>query len=225
MVLLSLLLLPRISIAEDIIKVVMLGTPNDPLPSEQAENIDGFAGKVFINGKFHTGSIEVIQDRAGLYVVKKLPLEEYIEGVIVSETNKDWELEALKAKAVISRTNATLYRTNNSGAKYHLASTLPHLLYRGGNADPLVSRAVKATKGEILTYNGLLIKALFYFTNSEKSKLHARTRMGALDMARKGKDYKEILKDYYPDMIIQNNKEFYSRKNSSDQTADNIQTN
>ena len=225
MVLLSLLLLPRISIAEDIIKVIMLGNPNDPLPSEQAENIDGFAGKVFINGKFHTGSIEVIQDRAGLYVVKKLPLEEYIEGVIVSETNKDWELEALKAKAVISRTNATLYRTNNSGAKYHLASTLPHLLYRGENADPLVSRAVKATKGEVLTYNGLLIKALFYFTNNEEGKLHARTRLGALDMAREGKDYKEILRYYYPDMIIQHNREFYSRKNSSSQTADNIQNN
>ena len=221
--LLSLLLLPGISFAEDIIKVIMLGSPKDTLPSEQAEKVEGLAGKVFINGEFHTGSLEVIRDANGLYVIKNLPLENYIENVVVSETKKDWEVEALKARAVISRTYATFYKTNNSREKYHISSSLPHLLYKGENEDPLVSYAVRETKGEILTYEGLSITALFHITGKGETESLSGINRGALEMARDGKDYKEILEYYYPGTIIQDSREFYSRLN--EQTTNHIRNN
>jgi peptidoglycan hydrolase-like amidase len=209
--LIPLFIMPRVSNAEETIRVLMAENMSAPLPSEQAESVGDVTGKVFINGKFYTGSLEVLRDEKGLYVIKNLPLEKYIEDLLVSETKKDWELEAIKARAVISRTNAHIYRANNAGSKYHIVSTLPHLLYRGENKDPFVSRAVKATKDEILTYKGLPVKTLFYLTETGESTLPVERRQGLLDMAREGKGYKEILGHYYPGTTIVNTKKMINR--------------
>ncbi len=149
-------------LAEDTIKVLMLDSPYDPLPSENAENIDYLTGKVFVNGQFYTGSIEVLKDKNGLHVINNLPFEEYIEGVVASEIGQAWELEALKAQAVISRTYAIYYKNHNSGNNFHITSSILHQLYKGKNTAPLISYSVKATAGEILTYNGMPIKAFFH---------------------------------------------------------------
>ncbi len=146
------------------IKVLMMESPYDPLPSEQAEVIDELDGKVFIDDQAYTGSLELIKDRNGLYIINKLPFEEYVAGVVASETGQDWEVEALKAQAVISRTYATYYRQLNDGNDFHLTSSILHQLYKGKNTDPLITFTVSATAGEILTYDNMPIKAFFHAT-------------------------------------------------------------
>jgi stage II sporulation protein D len=165
------LLLTNSALAGNNIKVLMLETPYDPLPSENARKINSTSGKVFLNGRSYSGTLNILRDEKGMYVVKILPFDQYIEGVVASESGKDWELEALKAQAIVSRTYATFYKSLNAGKDYHLTSTVNDQLYKGNNTDPLVTLAVKATGNEILTHKHNPIKAFFHATCEGKTEL------------------------------------------------------
>ncbi len=159
-----LLLCAQSAFAEDVIRVLMMESPYGSLPSAEAESIDRFTGKLFLNGHLYSGSLEVLKDKNGLYVIKNVPLEEYIEGVVASEVGLDWEMEALKAQAVISRTYAIFFKNHNAGNRFHITSGIRHQVYNGENRDPLITSAVKATEGEVLTYDNMPIKAFFHAT-------------------------------------------------------------
>ena len=158
------------SLAEDTIKVLMIESPYSTLPSGDARVIDSLTGKVFINGQHYSGNLEIMKDKKGLYVINNLPFEEYIEGVVASEIGLEWELEALKAQAVISRTYGAFYRERNGANSFHLTSSTLHQLYKAKNTDPLITYAVKLTEGEILTYHNLPIKALFHAACAGKTE-------------------------------------------------------
>jgi stage II sporulation protein D len=119
-----------------------------------------------VNGKRYRGWVELRKKRNGLLlVVNDLDLEEYLMGVIAAEVPPDWEIEALKAQAVASRTYA-LYEKKKAGKRpYHILSTITSQVYSGvmGEHERAV-RAVKETRGLILTYKGSVIPA-FYHAN------------------------------------------------------------
>jgi len=165
------LLLTNSALAENNIKVLMLETPYDPLPSENARTINSTSGKVFLNGHYYSGTLNILKDEKRMYVVKILPFDQYIEGVVASESGKNWEFEALKAQAIVSRTYATFYKSLNAGKNYHLTSTVNDQLYKGNNTDPLITLAVNATGNEILTHKNNPIKALFHATCEGKTEL------------------------------------------------------
>ncbi len=157
--------------AVDTIRVLMHESPSATLPSGEVESVDQLRGKVLINNQAYTGELQIIKDKNGLFVINTLPLEEYVEGVVASETGKDWEMEALKAQAVISRTYADYHRTLNVKKDYHLTSSMLHQLYKGKNTDPFITYVVKATEGEILTFGNQPIKAFFHATCEGKTEL------------------------------------------------------
>lgn len=137
-----------------------------PDRNERIGLIGDVKGDFFGSGVRYSGQIEVWKGEKGLYVVNKLSLEDYVEGVVASEVGTDWELEALKAQAVIARTYA-VYRKeamSNQDTIYHLTSSVLHQVYNGNNSHFKVTFAVRATEGEILTYNGKPIEALYHST-------------------------------------------------------------
>jgi stage II sporulation protein D len=156
--------------AAETIKVLMLGNVYAPMPSEHAKLAGKINGKTVINGEFYEGSLEILRDEKGLYVVNNLPVEKYVEAIVASETGKEWETEALKAQAVISRTYAVFYKTHNSGKKFHITSSVLHKLY-DHDIDSLITYAVRETTGEILTYDNSPIKALFHATCAGNTEL------------------------------------------------------
>jgi len=157
--------------AGNTIKVLMLETPYDPLPSENARKINSTSDRVFLNDRYYSGTLNILSDEKGIYVVKILPFDQYIEGVVASESGKDWELEALKAQAIVSRTYATFSKALNAGKNYHLTSTVNDQLYKGNNTNPLITYAVKTTGNEILTHKNSPIKAFFHATCVGKTEL------------------------------------------------------
>jgi len=142
-----------------------------PVPSEKTENIRNLTGKIFINGKTYNGNFEIKKDENGLHVINSIPFEEYVEGVVFSETGKDWELEALKAQAVISRTYAVFHKLVNGEKEFHLTSSVLHQLYKEENRNPLITLAVNKTGGEILTYKGSPIESLYHSICYGKTEL------------------------------------------------------
>lgn len=159
------------AVADDTIKVLMMESPYDPLPSGRSERVYNLDGKVFINNHYYEGLLDIVRDNNGLYVINHLPFEKYIEGVVASEIGDEGEIEALKAQAVVSRTYATYYKTKNAAKNFHLSSSSIHQLYKGENTDALISFAVTATADEILTYNNLPAKTVYHETCEGKTEL------------------------------------------------------
>jgi len=165
-----LFLLSQFANADDTIKVLMLAHPNDQAPSDNAEHVEDISGKIFIKGKFYEGTLRILKDERGLHVINTIPFDNFVEMEVAAEIEKEWELEALKAQAVISRTYALFHKNHNAGKSYHIASSILHKMY-DNNVDPLVTYAVKATRHEILTYDNYPIKALYHETCEGKTEL------------------------------------------------------
>ncbi|MCK9419293.1 MAG: SpoIID/LytB domain-containing protein [Nitrospirae bacterium] len=160
-------------------------------------SIDAFTQ---VNGKRYRGWLELRKKKNGLLlVVNDLDLEEYLGGVIAAEIPPDWEFEALKAQAVASRTYA-LYEKRTAGKKpYHILATIMSQVYNGANGEQINAvRAVKETRGLILTYRGELIPA-FYHANCGGHTENASLMWGIDAPYLKGVDCEcqNILKDEF----------------------------
>ncbi|WP_276203426.1 stage II sporulation protein D [Paenibacillus wynnii] len=122
--------------------------------------------------------VSVYLSRSGQ--IESLPLEDYVTGVIAAEMPADFELEALKAQAVAARTFILrrLVAGDVSGVPVpgaNVTDTVSHQAYvskdtleqqweRGGKSAALAKlrRAVKETRGVIMTYKGKPITASFF---------------------------------------------------------------
>ncbi len=120
-------------------------------------------------GKGYRGSLEVFV-RAGeeplLRVVNTLDLESYLYGVLPAEIYPNWAVEAVKAQAVAARTFALRRLQGGTPRKtegYDLTGTVSDQVYKGYSAEAEASNlAVDDTRGEVLTYGGEVISALFH---------------------------------------------------------------
>lgn len=116
--------------------------------------------------------------------VLRMDLEEYIKGVVASEMPASFELEALKAQAVVARTNAV--------RKIQVLGGTPSLPEKGADVSsdykvdqawtptdtlrkqwgpiafwlnwPKIEKAVEETRGVILMYDGVPCEAVFHST-------------------------------------------------------------
>jgi stage II sporulation protein D len=142
-----------------------------PAPEEKLAMLDRSDGDLFLGNTSYRGKIEAWKGTGGLYLINELPLEEYVEGVVKAETGKDWAYEALKAQAVIVRTYVLHEKLSHPGRTYDVTSTVLNQVYKGRNADQIVSAAVAATNGEILTYDGSPIIAYYHSTSVGRTEL------------------------------------------------------
>ena len=108
-----------------------------------------------------------IPDTVRVFITEKekfetIDFETYIEGVVASEMPASFDTEALKAQAIASRTYA-LGRING-GAE--LCDTVHCQVYRSNDISLKVRRAVRATRGQVLLYDGALATQALYFSSS-----------------------------------------------------------
>lgn len=107
-----------------------------------------------------------------------IELEEYLIGVVGSEMPALFNLEALKAQAVVSRTY-TLKAISKGKSLTDTASTQTYKnkselqTMWGSHFNTYyskVQRAISETKGQYLTYNGTYIEAVFHSTSNGKTE-------------------------------------------------------
>jgi stage II sporulation protein D len=119
-------------------------------------------------GRRYRGRLEVyLNDRGRLNLVNELPLEQYLRGVVPRELGPGAypELEALKAQAIAARSYTLRNLGEFADEGYDLCGT-PRCQVYGGMDDehPLSDRAIAETAGEILSYDGQPIDALYSAT-------------------------------------------------------------
>lgn len=154
------------------IKVLILEDNNSAIPDkdENIVKLGNMEGNLLLSGAHYSGNIEIWRGDKGLYIINELPLEEYVESVVAAEVGTNWDLEALKTQAVITRTYAVYKKSMNPNARFHLTSSVLHQVYKGNNPHLLISYAVRETAGEILTYDGNPIEALYHSTSGGKTE-------------------------------------------------------
>lgn len=129
------------------------------------------AGVFEVNRKTYRGKITLKTANAGLTVINTLPVETYLDGVVAGEMPDDWPAEALKAQAVAARTFALYNIGRHESEGFDLCASTHCQVYGGaGMEQPHAVAAVKATRGEVLTYGGKLITALFHTSSGGQTE-------------------------------------------------------
>lgn len=116
------------------------------------------------DGAPYRGELEFTRAGNGVRVVNRLPLEDYLLGVIPRELPPELfpEVEALKAQALAARTYALIPRPAYLERGYDLCSGPACQVYGGVAAEhPLSTRAVRETEGQVILFEGRFIDALY----------------------------------------------------------------
>jgi stage II sporulation protein D len=125
-------------------------------------------GVVQVRGAPYRGAILVqTAGRGGLTFVNRLDIESYLLGVVPRELGDvdGGVFEAIKAQAVAARTYAVKYMGRRTELGFDVYPTTQDQVYGGVQAErELVSRAVRETAGEVLTWGGEPITAYYHST-------------------------------------------------------------
>lgn len=118
--------------------------------------------------------------------VVEMSFEDYLKGVLIGEVPATYEMEALKAQAVVARTY-TLHKLKNSPSAHNGADMCDDInhcqayksreyAFSAWNDDEendkwaKIENSVKETIGEVVTYNGELINAFFHAHSGGKTE-------------------------------------------------------
>jgi len=121
-------------------------------------------GELAINGTPYGGTVIIMSnDDNEFLLINELPLDRYLEGLISIELSPRWDITTMKVQAVVARTYALYQKSLNANSTYHLTSSVLHQLYRGiSHANGNTRKAVRETRGEILTWNDQPIMAVYH---------------------------------------------------------------
>lgn len=144
---------------------------------------------MFYNNQFKEEKIEEIKlnyisnivvrvMRSNTQTIENINLEEYIEGVVAGEMPALFEIEALKAQAVASRSYVLKKMEDNKEKDYDVIDTVANQVYLDENKlkenwqdkyTEYINRvrtAVNETSMEYLEYQGQVINAMFFSTSN-----------------------------------------------------------
>ncbi|MBW4519249.1 MAG: SpoIID/LytB domain-containing protein [Scytolyngbya sp. HA4215-MV1] len=120
-------------------------------------------GYVWIGDRWYRGRVLVVPSGNGLTAVNYVDLEQYLYSVLGAEMSCNWPLEALKAQAVAARSYALKQRQSAGNGMFDLGDTAAWQVYGGIEKECTTTQAaVNATEGQVLTYNGQIIEAVFH---------------------------------------------------------------
>ena len=110
----------------------------------------------------YRGYFEVATAAGGLVLVNVVGMEDYLKGVVPSEMSASYPAEALKAQAVASRSAAISMMGRHGASGFDVCDGQHCQVYGGATSEhPATDEAVKATEGEVLTYDGQTAKAVY----------------------------------------------------------------
>lgn len=132
---------------------------NDSLYVKPNKNLFSF------NGSEYRGKLSLKLTEKGAVAVNEVPIEDYLKGVVGREIGASSPQESLKAQTVIARTYAYANKGRHGSDGADVCNTTHCQVYFGVNAESAsVDKAIKDTRGYILTYNSKPISALYHAT-------------------------------------------------------------
>lgn len=166
----------RVTVESNTLKIVDNGEDkeNQNKANEQILNNSEMDNTPYDYKKYNT--IKLLHSKTN--TIEEIPLDEYLYGVVSAEMPVDFDMEALKAQAIVARTY-TIYKIEQNQSKHGDAHICDNSACcqawitkedrfarwdedkRKENWNKIVL-AVNQTKGRIITYNGKPINAFFH---------------------------------------------------------------
>lgn len=113
--------------------------------------------------RWYRGEFVLYNVNRKITLINRLPIEEYLLGVVPSEMPSKWNLEAHKAQAIAARSYAVANLGKRGSRGYDLKDTPHDQAYGGATSErPNTTHAVLSTKGVIMTYNNKVISAYYH---------------------------------------------------------------
>ncbi|MGV3708312.1 MAG: SpoIID/LytB domain-containing protein [Gemmatimonas sp.] len=117
-------------------------------------------------GKRYRGELWFTATDTGVLVVNRLPVEDYLRGVVPIElgTRAEQDRAALEAQAIAARSYSYIRVPRDDSQQprsgWHMVATVANQVYGGLDVEaPVVNSAIDATAGLVIQYGGLLVDA------------------------------------------------------------------
>jgi stage II sporulation protein D len=127
--------------------------------------IEPLNGIIFADSKPYRGHLIVKKTGNKISIINVLHIEDYLRGVLPREAGSDWDIEALKTQAIVSRTYsiANFNKHSNSDQGFDVCSTTHCQVYGGVEVEvDSCNKAILETQYEVLVYDGKLAQTVFH---------------------------------------------------------------
>ncbi len=119
-------------------------------------------GQARLEGHRIPGALSVMPLDQKLALIAEVPLEAYVAGVLVGEVPASWKDQALRAQAVASRSYGLHQRGVHAKRAYHVEGNTRSQVFELAPPGKSVTGAVRATRCEVLTWQGFPILAAYH---------------------------------------------------------------
>ena len=132
-----------------------------------------------INSGLYRGAMELrAGTEGGVTAINVIRVDPYIQGVVPGEMPSSWHMEALKVQAVAARTYALA--TSLDGGVFDLYPDTRSQVYKGLSGETAsTNAAVRATKGEVVQYNGDIVTTYYFSTSGGHTENVENSFLGA----------------------------------------------
>lgn len=120
--------------------------------------------KPSLKARLYEGDFLVESSKGYIQIVNEIDLEQYLEGVVESESGTGQKLEYYKVQAIISRTYALKYKRKHESAGFNLCDATHCQAYlHKRNGSTIIDSAVNNTRGIVmLDKKGKLFSTFFH---------------------------------------------------------------
>ena len=140
--------------------------------------IRGRSGHAANDGRYR-GDLQIRASAlGGVSAINSLGLDDYIRGVVAGEMPSGWPQEALRAQAVAARTYALATSKNGDGFDQY-ADTRSQVYNGIAGETAATDRAVAATAGEVVVYDGRPIVTYYFSTSGGRTENVENSFLGA----------------------------------------------
>jgi stage II sporulation protein D len=158
-------------------RIILISEKGDTIGSELPLMLRSTEGGFILNEQVYPGILLLWPKEDHLLFFNDVDLEDYVCCVLGSEAYAGWPLEALKANAVAIRSYA-LYSRGKHGV-YDLCAGEHCQVYRGLPQAEVFRTAVTVTTGQVLTWQGAPINAVYHSSSGGRTRNNEEVWAGA----------------------------------------------
>ncbi|MDX6637104.1 MAG: hypothetical protein QOJ01_615, partial [Solirubrobacterales bacterium] len=119
---------------------------------------------ITISGHKYRGGLVATLVSGSLYVINRVGLEDYVQGVVPNEMPASWAQQALRVQAVAARSYALATRSGSS--VFDVYDDTRSQVYGGLQSEQAASnQATRKTAGKVVTYHGKVATTYFFSTS------------------------------------------------------------
>ncbi len=139
--------------------------------NSQTLYIEGSDFFVSIEGTKYRGTANIFHNGKNLIAVNVVDLEDYLKGVVPKEMPASWNIEALKAQAVVARNYAVSNSNKHLADGFNVCNTIHCQVYGGYSAENAsTNQAVEQTRNELMYYGGRVVEGYFHSSSGGKTE-------------------------------------------------------